>query len=51
MSYDDWKTTEPDHYDDSERCEQCGRTPDRCLCDEWCHDSLDGHCYEGELYT
>ena len=34
MSYDDWKTTEPDYYDPSEYCEDCGKPPDRCRCDE-----------------
>jgi len=33
VSYDDWKTTEPDP-DPSECCERCGKPMERCACGE-----------------
>lgn len=33
VSYDDWKTTEPD-TDQSEHCQQCGSPQYRCSCEE-----------------
>jgi hypothetical protein len=32
--YDLWKTTEPEYYDTSEECPDCGKPPDRCRCEE-----------------